>query len=94
LNCSTKSSDGSSPTKQFQPKETIIYIRLVRWAMEALDVYTLNTSPTPPPRAQPQQALLHGILILFSLSGYLSSVWIQVQIQSKLLITKTENNYR
>jgi hypothetical protein len=69
LNFSTKSSDGSSPTKQFQPKETIIYIRLVRWAMEALDVYTLNTSPTPPPRAQPQQALHHGILRLPSVSG-------------------------
>jgi transformation/transcription domain-associated protein len=34
--------------KQFQPKETLVYIRLVKWAMEALDIYTLNTT-TPPP---------------------------------------------
>jgi len=31
--------------KQFQPKETLVYIRLVRWAMEALDIYTLNATP-------------------------------------------------
>ena len=30
---------------QFQPKETLVYIRLVKWAMEALDIYTLNTTP-------------------------------------------------
>ena len=31
--------------KQLQPKETLVFIRLVKWAMEALDIYTLNTSP-------------------------------------------------
>ena len=42
----TKNPDGSaSQSKQFQPKETLIYIRLVKWAMEALDVYTINTVP-------------------------------------------------
>jgi transformation/transcription domain-associated protein len=35
----------NQPQKQFQPKETLVYIRLVKWAMEALDVYTLNTTP-------------------------------------------------
>ena len=39
------------------PKETLIYIRLVKWAMEALDVYTINTAPGSPPRAQPQQTV-------------------------------------
>merc|ERR1712008_31978 len=33
------------PNSQFQPKETLVYIRLVKWAMEALDIYTLNTTP-------------------------------------------------
>ena len=51
----TKNADGTSnPSKQFAPKETLIYIRLVKWAMEALDVYTINTVPGSPPRAQPQ----------------------------------------
>ena len=54
----TKNSDGTtSPSKQFMPKETLIYIRLVKWAMEALDVYTINTAPGSPPRAQPQQTV-------------------------------------
>merc|ERR1711994_469522 len=43
--------------KQFQPKETLIYIRLVKWAMEALDVYTLNASPGAAARTQPQQTV-------------------------------------
>ena len=37
--------------KQFQPKETLVYIRLVKWAMEALDIYTLNTTATGQPLA-------------------------------------------
>ena len=54
----TKNADGTSnPSKQFAPKETLIYIRLVKWAMEALDVYTINTVPGSPPRAQPQQTV-------------------------------------
>ncbi len=31
--------------KQFSPKETLVYIRLVKYAMEALDIYTLNATP-------------------------------------------------
>ena len=53
----TKAADGNTHNKQFQPKETLIYIRLVKWAMEALDVYTLNTCPGTPPRAQSQQTV-------------------------------------
>ena len=39
------------------PCDILIYIRLVKWAMEALDVYTLNTGPGTPARAQPQQTV-------------------------------------
>ena len=53
----TKAADGNTHNKQFQPKETLIYIRLVKWAMEALDVYTLNTGPGTPARAAPQQTV-------------------------------------
>ena len=38
----------STTTTQFNPKETLVYIRMVKWAMEALDVYTLNTTPGQP----------------------------------------------
>lgn len=38
-------SPAAAVNTQFQPKETLVYIRLVKWAMEALDVYTLNTTP-------------------------------------------------
>ncbi len=31
--------------KQFHAKETLVYIRLVKYAMEALDIYTLNATP-------------------------------------------------
>lgn len=31
--------------KLFQPYEVSIYIDLVHWAMEALDIYSINTSP-------------------------------------------------
>lgn len=37
-----------SGSKQFHPKETIIFIRLVKYAMQALDIYSLTcTSPAP-----------------------------------------------
>jgi len=31
--------------KQFLPKETLVYVRLVRYALQALDIYTINVSP-------------------------------------------------
>lgn len=40
--------DVGGQNKQFQAKETMVYIRLVKWAMEALDIYTLNTTPGQP----------------------------------------------
>lgn len=33
------------PFLPFQPKETLIFIRLVKWALQALDVYTLPLAP-------------------------------------------------
>jgi transformation/transcription domain-associated protein len=33
--------------KQFHPKETIVFIRLVKYAMQALDIYSLTGSPVP-----------------------------------------------
>lgn len=33
------------PFGQFQPKDTKVYIRLVKWALKALDIYTLNVTP-------------------------------------------------
>lgn len=35
--------DGSPPQKQFQPRETLVFIRLVRWGLQSLDIYTLQT---------------------------------------------------
>ena len=40
--------NSTNSTTQFSPKETLVYIRMVKWAMEALDVYTLNTTPGQP----------------------------------------------
>ncbi|KAL9917178.1 transcription-associated protein Nipped-A isoform 1-T1 [Glossina fuscipes fuscipes] len=36
--------------KLFQPHEVSIYIDLVHWAMEALDIYSINTSPNNQPK--------------------------------------------
>lgn len=30
--------------KQFQPKETLVYTRLVKYALPALDIYTINVA--------------------------------------------------
>jgi len=40
--------DAAGTPRPFQPKETLLFIRLVKWAMQALDVYTLNVSPLAP----------------------------------------------
>lgn len=38
-NCKTMD---ATQTKQFQPKETLVFIRLVKWALQSLDVYTIG----------------------------------------------------
>ncbi|XP_052224459.1 transformation/transcription domain-associated protein-like isoform X9 [Dreissena polymorpha] len=32
--------------KQFLPQETLVYVRLVKYALQALDIYTINVSPS------------------------------------------------
>jgi len=31
--------------KQFLPKETLVYIRLLEYSLQALDIYTINVTP-------------------------------------------------
>lgn len=38
---------GQTVSKYFQPHETLVFVRLVKWALKALDIYTLNVGPTP-----------------------------------------------
>jgi transformation/transcription domain-associated protein len=40
--------DATIQSKQFQPKETLVFIRLVKWAMQALDIYTLSVTALAP----------------------------------------------
>ncbi|XP_045594313.1 transformation/transcription domain-associated protein isoform X4 [Procambarus clarkii] len=41
--------------KSFHPKETLVFIRLVKWAMQALDIYTLNAPGNQQPTSQKTQ---------------------------------------
>nr|CAH7738954.1 unnamed protein product [Callosobruchus chinensis] len=34
-------------SKHFQPHETLLFVRLVKWALKALDIYTLSIGPQP-----------------------------------------------
>lgn len=43
--CKNSTGDAAIQSKQFQPKETLVFIRLVKWAMQALDIYTLSVTP-------------------------------------------------
>lgn len=43
--CKTSAEGVAVQNKQFQPKETLVFISLVKWAMQALDIYTLNVGP-------------------------------------------------
>ncbi|GFG36813.1 hypothetical protein Cfor_08647 [Coptotermes formosanus] len=46
--CKNSTGDTAIQSKQFQPKETLVFIRLVKWAMQALDIYTLSVTPITP----------------------------------------------
>lgn len=40
--CANCKSGDVVQSKQFQPKETLVFIRLVKWALQALDIYTIG----------------------------------------------------
>ncbi|XP_015602005.1 transformation/transcription domain-associated protein [Cephus cinctus] len=40
--CANCKSGEVAQSKQFQPKETLVFIRLVKWALQALDIYTIG----------------------------------------------------
>ncbi|XP_030767739.1 transcription-associated protein 1 [Sitophilus oryzae] len=43
--CKTSSGQTLAQIKHFQPHETLVFVRLVKWALKALDIYTLNVGP-------------------------------------------------
>ncbi|CAH1110190.1 unnamed protein product [Psylliodes chrysocephalus] len=46
--CKTSSTaQAAVPAKHFAPNETLVFVRLVKWALQALDIYTLNIGPQP-----------------------------------------------
>nr|XP_042899044.1 transformation/transcription domain-associated protein isoform X5 [Parasteatoda tepidariorum] len=44
--CKFSGDSNTNPSKQYQPKETLVFIRLIKYALQTLDIYTL-TVPTP-----------------------------------------------
>ncbi|CAL4066669.1 unnamed protein product, partial [Meganyctiphanes norvegica] len=58
--CKSAVDPGLTMNKSFHPKETLVFIRLVKWAMQALDIYTLNAPGNvqpPPQRGQMPQTV-------------------------------------
>ncbi|CAH0549746.1 unnamed protein product, partial [Brassicogethes aeneus] len=55
--CKVKTTTGQAlvASKHFQPHETLVFVRLVKWALKALDIYTLNVSPPQGPQRLNQQ---------------------------------------
>jgi hypothetical protein len=45
--CKSSTGHGLVTTKHFQPHETLVFVRLVKWALKALDIYTLSLGPQP-----------------------------------------------
>lgn len=54
--CKSSVNQAIVTTKQFQPHETLVFVRLVKWALKALDIYTLYVGPqtTGPQRVNQQ----------------------------------------
>ena len=57
--CKSAMDPSMNMNKSFQPKETLVFIRFVKWAMQALDIYTLtvvgSTQQPVPQRGQVSQ---------------------------------------
>ncbi|KAG5864322.1 hypothetical protein JTB14_004435 [Gonioctena quinquepunctata] len=45
--CKTNAGQTLAQSKHFQPHETLVFVRLVKWALKALDIYTLSVGPQP-----------------------------------------------
>ncbi|XP_057664226.1 transcription-associated protein 1 [Diorhabda carinulata] len=44
--CKTSTGQTAVQSKHFAPHETLVFVRLVKWALQALDIYTLNVGST------------------------------------------------
>ncbi|KAF0288488.1 Transformation/transcription domain-associated protein [Amphibalanus amphitrite] len=62
-------------SRQFSPAETLVFIRLVHWALLALDIYTLNGQPAaagrqtlpPPGRSREEKEVLEHFAGVFAM---------------------------
>ncbi|XP_072379030.1 transcription-associated protein 1 [Diabrotica undecimpunctata] len=45
--CKSGADQATVQSKHFAPHETLVFVRLVKWALQALDIYTLNVGPQP-----------------------------------------------
>ncbi|XP_013181191.1 PREDICTED: transformation/transcription domain-associated protein [Papilio xuthus] len=73
----TSSLGGAAPTstgqKQFSSRETLVFIRLVRWGLQSLDIYTLAAPRAPAmPPAQPHVRSKEEKEVLEHFSGVFS----------------------
>ncbi|XP_022821038.1 transformation/transcription domain-associated protein isoform X3 [Spodoptera litura] len=74
----TTNTEGTSTTtitgqKQFSARETLVFIRLVRWGLQSLDIYTLAAPRTPAqPPAQPHVRSKEEKEVLEHFSGVFS----------------------
>ncbi|XP_052746122.1 transcription-associated protein 1 isoform X5 [Bicyclus anynana] len=74
----TTNNEGTSTTttpgqKQFSARETLVFIRLVRWGLQSLDIYTLSAPRTPAqPPAQPHVRSKEEKEVLEHFSGVFS----------------------
>lgn len=75
-------------TKQFQPHETLVFVRLVKWALKALDIYTLNVGPQPTGIQRLNQQTVRSKEekeVLEHFSGVVSSILLE--------LSKLDNNF-
>ncbi|XP_060810438.1 transcription-associated protein 1 isoform X2 [Amyelois transitella] len=74
--CKTTNAEGATTTtqKQFSARETLVFIRLVRWGLQSLDIYTLAAprAPAMPPamphvRSKEEKEVLEHFSGVFSM---------------------------
>ncbi|GLH10296.1 Transcription-associated protein 1, partial [Gryllus bimaculatus] len=71
--CKGPGADSQGPSRIFQPKEVRLFIRLVKWAMKAFDIYSLTVNPlmpgvvvASPPRASNEPDVLKRFAAVFT----------------------------